>query len=91
VSLIQIDGGKTKTITGEISELPRGHRRAVTVEELQNPDKTPAQERIVISCVLFADGTFSSLNDASKTDCNQLQAAPQIRKKLQNSGAQPLN
>ena len=91
VSPIQIDGGKTKTVTGEIRELPRGHRRAVTVDELQNPDKTPAQERIVISCVLFADGTVSSLNDASKTDCNQLQASPQIRKKLQNSGAQPLN
>ncbi len=91
VSPIQIDGGKTKTITGEIRELPRGHRRAVTVDELQNPDKTPAQERIVISCVLFADGTVSSLNDASKIDCDQLQASPQIRKKLQNSGAQPLN
>jgi hypothetical protein len=32
---------------------------------------------------MFADGTSSPLNEASKGDCQRLQASPQIRKKIE--------
>jgi len=83
ITAVEIDPRKTRTIKGEIESLPRGHPHPVTVDELEHPDKTPAQERIVINCVLFSDGTFSALNDGASLDCRQLQASPQIRKRLQ--------
>lgn len=49
----EIEGEKTKTIKGELdmADLLRKHPQAVTVDELKNPVKTPARERIVISCL----------------------------------------
>jgi hypothetical protein len=59
----------------------------VTVEELKNQVKTPARipplERVVITCVLFADGTSAPLTDAARGDCRRLQASPEIRKKIE--------
>jgi hypothetical protein len=83
ITAVEIEPSKIGTIKGEIESLPGGHPRAVTVDELEHPDKTPAQERIVISCVLFSDGSSSSLNDADKSDCERLRALAQIKKKLQ--------
>jgi hypothetical protein len=55
----------------------------VTLEELENPIQTRARERIVITCVLFADGTASPLTDAARNDCQRLQASPEIKKKIE--------
>jgi len=79
---VDIASRQTKTFKGEIKRLPT-HRRAVTVDELKNPSKTSAQERIVITCVVFSDGTTSPLNEASKNDCQRLQVVPEIRKKIE--------
>jgi len=79
---VDLTSRQTKTFRGEIERLPK-YRRAVSVEELKNPDKSPARERIVVTCVMFADGTLSPLNEASKGDCQRLEAAPQIRKKIE--------
>ena len=73
---------QTKIFKGEIERLPR-HPRAISVDELKNPDKGPAQERIVVTCVMFSDGTSSPLNEASKRDCQRLQTLPEIRKKIE--------
>jgi hypothetical protein len=79
----------SKTFKVEIERLP-GRSRAVTVDELKHPDKGPGRERIVITCVVFSDGTSSPLNGASKRDCRQLEAAPEIRRKIKNSSAELL-
>jgi hypothetical protein len=81
ITPVDIAARQTKTFKGEIDRLPQ-HRRAVTVDELKNPIKTP-HERIVITCLIFSDGTFSPLNEAAKRDCRRLQVAPEIRKKIQ--------
>jgi hypothetical protein len=41
------------------------------------------QERVVITCIAFSDGTVSPLNDAAGADCQRLRSSPEIRKKLQ--------
>ena len=82
ITPVDIASRQTKTFKGEIERLPM-QRRAVTVDELTNPLKRPAQERIVITCVVFSDGTSSPLNEAAKQDCQRLQVAPQIRKKIE--------
>jgi hypothetical protein len=81
ITPVDIAARQTKTFKAEINRLPM-HRRAVTVDELKNPLKTP-HERIVITCVLFSDGTSSPLNEAAKNDCQRLQVAPEIRKKIE--------
>lgn len=83
ITPVDISSKQTRTFTGEIERLPK-HQRAVTVEELKNPVKTRAQERIVVTCVLFADGTSSPLTDAARNDCQRLQSSPEIRKKIGN-------
>jgi len=82
VTPVQIPAQQTKTFKGEFDHFPT-HPRAVTVDELKNPEQNAAQERIVITCVMFSDGTFSPLNDASKRDCERLQTAPEIRRKIE--------
>ena len=69
-----IESKKTKTIKGELDmvDLMRRHPHTVTVDQLKNPVRTPAQERIVVSCLLFSDGTFSGLNEAANADCRRL-------------------
>ena len=79
---VEIASQQTRTFKGEIVKLPR-RSRAVTVDELKNPPKTPAEGRIVITCVMFADGTFSPLNEAAKSDCVRLQTSTEIRKKIE--------
>lgn len=82
ITPVEIAARQTKTFKTEVKRLPM-HRRAVTIDELKNSSKTRAQERIVITCVLFKDGTFSPLNEAAKHDCQRLQVAPEIRKKIE--------
>jgi hypothetical protein len=79
---VDLTSRQTKTFKAEIERLPK-HPQAISVEELENPDKGPARERIVVTCVMFADGTTSPLNEASKVDCQRLQTSPQIRKKIE--------
>jgi hypothetical protein len=79
---VDIASQQTRTFKGEIERLP-GRARAVTVDELKNPARLSAQERIVITCVMFSDGTFSPLNDASKSDCGRLQTSGEIRRKIE--------
>jgi len=71
-----IEAGKTRTLTGEMDRIPRPPQ-TVSVDELSKP-RPQAQERIVISCVMFDDGSFSSLNEFTKEDCESL-------KPIQNS------
>ena len=70
-----IEAGKTKTITGEMDGIPRPPQttRVVSIDELSKPHPL-AQERIVISCIMFADGSFSSLNEFTKEDCESPKA-----------------
>jgi hypothetical protein len=82
ITPVEIPAGKTKTFKGEIERLPRPVPRTVTVDELKNPRNAPAQERVVITCILFSDGTVSPLNDAAGLDCRRLQSSPDIKKKL---------
>ena len=82
ITPVEIAARQTKTFKGEIEKLPT-HRRAVTVDELKNPSTTPVQERVVITCVLFSDGTSSPLNEAARNDCQRLQVAPEIRRKIE--------
>jgi hypothetical protein len=86
ITPVDIASQQTKTFKGEIERLPR-RPQTVTVEELKDPVKTPARipplERVVITCVLFADGTSSPLTDAARDDCRRLQASPEIRKKIE--------
>lgn len=65
-----IEAGKTRTLTGEMDRIPRGPQ-TVSVDELSKP-RPQAQERIVISCIMFDDGSFSSLNESTKDDCKSL-------------------
>jgi hypothetical protein len=83
ITPVEIQAGKTKTFKGEIERLPRRPPRTVTVDELKNPVSAPAQEHVVITCILFSDGRVSPLNDAAVADCQRLQSQPEIRKKLQ--------
>jgi hypothetical protein len=80
----------SKTFKAEIERLP-GRPRAVTVDELKHPDKGPGRERIVITCVVFSDGTTSPLNDASRRDCRRLENSPEIRKKIEKPSARVSN
>ena len=81
---VEIASQQTKTFKGEMERMPWARPRAVTVDELKNqPEQTPMQQRVVITCMIFSDGTFSALNDASKSDCERLQASPEIRKKIE--------
>jgi hypothetical protein len=65
-----IEAGKTRTLTGEMDRIPRGPQ-TVSVNELSKP-RPQAQERIVISCILFAAGTYSALNESTIEDCDTL-------------------
>jgi hypothetical protein len=82
VTQIDIAPQNAKTFKADVERLP-GRARAVTVDELKHPDKSPVRERIVITCVAFADGTTSPLNEASKSDCGRLATRPEIRKKIE--------
>jgi hypothetical protein len=68
----EIAGGKTKTLKGTLERWPRVPRRAVSVDELKVGPPAPPQERILISCMLFSDGSFSSLKDSPTEDCQGL-------------------
>lgn len=76
-----IEAGKTRTLVGEMETIPRPNpqTRVVTVDELGKPIPPP-QERIVISCIMFADGGFSSLNEFTKEDCESLKLIEKIKK-----------
>ena len=90
VTPVDIAPRNAKTFKANVERLPR-HSRAVSVDELQQPDKTPPRERIVITCVAFADGTTSPLNEASQNDCRRLETSPEIKKKLEKPSAQLSN
>lgn len=79
---VDIASRQTKTFKAEIERLPKPGR-AVSVEELKNPVKPAELERIVITCILFSDGTSSPLNEAARPDCQHLQAANEIRRKIE--------
>lgn len=81
VTPIDIAPQNQRTFKTEIERLPR-HPRAVTVDELKQTDHSPPRERIVITCVAFADGTTSPLNEASQKDCRRLETSPEIKKKI---------
>ena len=83
ITPVEIPAGKTKTFRGEIEEMPRRRPHTVSVDELKNPGNSTAREHVVITCILFSDGTVSPLNDAADADCQRLQSSPEIRKKLQ--------
>ena len=70
VNTTVIEAGKSRALTGEMDRMPRPPQ-TVSVDELNTP-RRPAQERIVISCIMFADGSFSSLNEFTKEDCESL-------------------
>lgn len=70
VNTTGIEARKTKTLTGEMDRIPRPPQ-TVSVDELSRP-RPQAQERIVISCIMFDDGSFSSLNEFTKEDCESL-------------------
>ena len=74
-----IEAGKKKSLTGEMDRIPRGPG-TVSVDELSKP-RPQAQERIVISCILFADGSFSSLNEFTKEDCETLKPTQNTKNK----------
>jgi len=75
VNTSAIEAGKTRTLVGEMETIPgpNPQTRVVTVDELGKPIPPP-QERIVISCILFADGSFASLNEFTKEDCESLKS-----------------
>ena len=81
VSTSTIEAGKTRTLLGEMEKIPSPNpqTRVVTADELGKPIP-PAQERIVISCIMFADGGFSSLNEFTKEDCESLKSIEKIKK-----------
>lgn len=74
----EIKGAKTKTLKGVIARWPRTPR-SVSVDELKTEVPVPPQERIVISCLLFSDGSFSSLKDWPKEDCHRLVTAERTK------------
>jgi hypothetical protein len=76
-----VEAGKTRTLVGEMEAIPRPNpqTRVVTVDELGKPIPPP-QERIVISCIMFADGSFSSLNEFTKEDCESLRSIEKTKK-----------
>ena len=71
ISRIEIQPHRTRTLKEVIKKIPMPPR-AVSVDELKNPRQPPAQERIVVNCVLFSDGSFSPLNDSAQKDCKRL-------------------
>ena len=83
ITPVEIPAGRTKTFKGEIERLPRRRPHTVTVDELKNPVTAPAHEQVVITCVIFSDGSVSPLNHAAGVDCQRLQSSPEIKKKLQ--------
>ena len=70
-SQTEIKAKKTAMIKGQLQRWPRAPR-AVTVDELKTEVVGPAKERVQISCLLFADGSFSSLKESSNSDCHSL-------------------
>lgn len=81
VNTSTIDAGKTRTLVGEMETIPRPNpnTRVVTADELGKPIPPP-QERIVISCIMFADGSFASLNKFTKEDCESLRSIEKTKK-----------
>ena len=81
VNTSTIEAGKTRTLLGEMETVPRPPPQVhvVTVDELGKP-LPPAQERIVISCIMFADGSFSSLNEFTKADCESLKSIEKAKR-----------
>jgi hypothetical protein len=77
----EIAGEKTKTLEETFERWPRGPRRAVSVDELKAGPPAPPQERILISCLLFSDGSSSSLKDSPTADCQDLALAEKVQKK----------
>jgi len=76
-----VEAGKTRTLVGEMETIPgpNPQTRVVTVDELGKPIPPP-QERIVIGCIMFADGSFASLNEFTKEDCESLKSIDKIKK-----------
>lgn len=70
-SQTKIEPKKTAMVKGKLERWPRGPR-AVTVDELKTQVVGPPKERVQISCLLFADGSFSSLKESSNSDCHSL-------------------
>jgi len=81
VNTSAIEAGKTRTLVGEMETIPgpNPQTRVVTVDELGKPIPPP-QEQIVISCIMFADGSFASLNEFTKEDCESLKSIDKIKK-----------
>ena len=72
-TISEIDPNKSKTLKG-FFWVPRTEQtQTVTVEDLELPPKF--QSVVLVSCVLFSDGSFSALNDSAKQDCDRLQRA----------------
>ena len=71
VSRTEIQPHKTQTLKEDIRKIPMP-ARAVSVDELKNPRQPHTQERIVVNCVLFSDGSFSPLDDSAQKDCRLL-------------------
>ena len=71
VSRIEIQPHRTQTLKEDIKRIPMPPR-AVSIDELKNQRQPPGQERIVVNCVLFSDGSFSPLNDSAQKDCQRL-------------------
>jgi hypothetical protein len=86
VTPVAIGPQNERTFKAEVERLPK-HPRTVTVDELRQTGDSPPRERIVITCVAFADGTTSPLNEASKSDCRRLETSPEIKKKIEKPGA----
>jgi hypothetical protein len=76
----EIDGEKAKTVKGTIDRWPRVPR-AVGVDELKRGAPPPPQEHILISCLKFSDGSFSSAKDSLTEDCQRLGPSENIQKK----------
>ena len=70
-SQTEIGAKKTAMVKAKLERWPRSPR-AVTVDELKTEVVGPAKERVQISCLLFADGSFSSLKESTNSDCYSL-------------------
>jgi hypothetical protein len=74
----EIGAKKTATVKGKLTRWPRAPG-AVTVDELKTEVVGPPKERVQISCLLFADGSFSSLKESSNSDCQSLVSPPRTQ------------
>jgi hypothetical protein len=71
-SFVRVKPNKTSTLVGEAIAPPT---KIVTVGGLEKDNRNPFDERVIIRCVLYSDGTLWTNTSLAGNDCTSLRKA----------------